>query len=325
MNKLATRLIPLTLLLLLPLSTHLRAQVTPAPVDGPRLTLTTDLPMGTQIGIAFVPHDETVWVDVNGNGICDRGEGRAKGNVGKTNVMIVTLVKPSVTIYGPVEAIRFGGLDLTGVEVTKMPKLKEIQCFNNRIDHLDLSGSTGLQTLFCFQNQISSLDLSAAKEIHHILCFYNQIGEGEMNALMRSLPDRATKKKGLIIALDTTNPEEQNVCSVDAVKVALDKSWEVNDFHGDKDNWTGVPYKGSPSALHELLPDTPIVYYDGATHALVLAGNTGAPYALYSETGLLLTSGVLDASGQCQIAMTAYPDGAYILNLEGESFKIYHI
>lgn len=99
MNKLATRLIPLTLLLLLPLSTHLRAQVTPAPVDGPRLTLTTDLAMGTQIGIAFVPHDETVWVDVNGNGICDRGEGRAKGNVGKTNVMIVTLVKPSVIDY----------------------------------------------------------------------------------------------------------------------------------------------------------------------------------------------------------------------------------
>lgn len=325
MNKLATRLIPLTLLLLLPLSTHLRAQVTPAPVDGPRLTLTTDLPMGTQIGIAFVPHDETVWVDVNGNGICDRGEGRAKGNVGKTNVMIVTLVKPSVTIYGPVDAIRFGGLDLTGVEVTKMPKLKEIQCFNNRIDHLDLSGSTGLQTLFCFQNQISSLDLSAAKEIHHILCFYNQIGEGEMNALMRSLPDRATKKKGLIIALDTTNPEERNVCSVDAVKAALDKNWEVNDFHGDKQSWTGIPYKGSPTAIQELLPDTPIVYYDGATHALVLAGNPGAPYALYSETGLQLTSGALDASGQCQIAMTAYPDGAYILTLGGESFKIYHI
>lgn len=325
MNKLATRLIPLTLLLLLPLSTQLRAQVTPAPIDGPRLTLTTTHPAGYQLGIAFIPHDETVWVDVNGNGICDRGEGRAKDNVGKTNIMIITLVKPSITIYGPVDAIRFGGLDLIGIDVTKMPKLKEIQCFNNQIDHLDLSGSTGLQTLFCFQNQISSLDLSACKEIRDIRCFYNQIGEGDMNALMRSLPDRATKKNGLIIALDTTNPEEQNVCSVDAVKVALDKNWEVNDFHGDKDNWTGVPYKGSPSALHELLPDTPIVYYDGATQALVLAGNTGAPYALYSETGLLLTSGVLNASGQCQIAMTAYPDGAYILNLGGESFKIYHI
>lgn len=325
MNKLATRFIPLILLLLLPLSTHLRAQVTPAPTDGPRLTLTTSLPMGTQIGIPFVPHDETVWVDVNGNGICDRGEGRAKGNVGKTNVMIITLVKPSITIYGPVDAIRIAGLDFTGIDVTKMPKLKEIQCFNNRIDHLDLSGSTGLQTLFCFQNQISSLDLSACKEINDIRCFYNQIGEGEMNALMKSLPDRAAKKKGLVIAIDTTNPEEKNVCSVDAVKVALDKNWEVNDFHGDKQTWTGVPYKGSPSAIQELLPDTPIVYYDGATHALVLAGNAGAPYALYSETGLLLTSGVLDASGQYQIAMSAYPDGAYILSLGGESYKIYHI
>ena len=272
-----------------------------------------------------MPHDETVWVDVNGNGICDRGEGRAKGNVGKTNVMIVTLVKPSITIYGPVDAIRFGSLALIEVEVTKMPKLKEIQCFDNQIDHLDLSGSTGLQTLFCFQNQISSLDLSACKEINDIRCFYNQIGEEQMNALMKSLPDRTEKKKGLIIALDTTNPEDKNVCSVDAVKVALDKNWEVNDFHGDRQTWTGVPYKGSPSAIQELLPDTPIVYYDGATHALVLAGNAGAPYALYSETGLLLTSGVLDASGQYQIAMSTYPDGAYILSLGGESFKIYHI
>ena len=301
MNKRATRFIPLILLLLLPLSTHLRAQVTPAPIDGPRVTLTTDLPAGSSLGIAFVPHDETVWVDVNGNGICDRGE----GNIGKTNIMIVVLVKPSVTIYGPIDAIRFGGLDLAGLEVSKMPKLKEIQCFNNRIDHLDLSGSTGLQTLFCFQNKITSLDLSACKEINDIRCFYNQIG--------------------LVIALDTTIPEEKNVCSVDAVKVALDKNWEVNDFHRDRQSWTGVPYKGSPSAIQELLPDTPIVYYDGATHALVLAGNSGAPYALYSEAGLLLTSGVLDASGQCLIAMTSYPDGAYILNRGGESFKIYHI
>lgn len=297
------------------------AQVVPAPIDGERATLHTDMAIGSNIGISFTPYDGSVWVDINGNGICDRGECRSQPGV--TSISVFPLKQQSVTIYGPVKRILFGGLELTSLEVEHMPRLAELQCFNNKIETIDLSGSRDLQIFFCFQNKISSIDLSGCPAINDIRCFANQIGESQMNRLVQSLPERSKKNRGFLIALDTTDPSEGNVCTVDAVRIALDKNWDVNDFYGDKTSWTGKPYKGSPTALKRLIGETPRVYFDARLQSLVLMGAAGASFALYTTTGDLMTYGTVDTDSQHQIDMTSYPSGSYILQLDGESYKIY--
>jgi Leucine-rich repeat (LRR) protein len=63
--------------------------------------------------------------------------------------------------------------DLTGIEA--FTSLKVLNCFNNQLTTIDLSGNTSLQSLYCNNNQITSLDLSANINLFQLQCNHNQL------------------------------------------------------------------------------------------------------------------------------------------------------
>jgi hypothetical protein len=79
--------------------------------------------------------------------------------------------------FSEAEAIIY--LDVSGKLITSMKGLKamtnleELNCFNNEIESLDLSGNPLLQSLDCAENYLDSLDLSANPDLTFVDCSRN--------------------------------------------------------------------------------------------------------------------------------------------------------
>jgi len=81
--------------------------------------------------------------------------------------------------YSEAEAIIY--LDVSERLITSMEgleamiNLEELNCYNNEIESLDLSGNPLLQTLDCAENYLDSLDLSANPDLIVVDCSRNQL------------------------------------------------------------------------------------------------------------------------------------------------------
>lgn len=299
------------------------SQIVPAPTDGPSISIVSGLPVGSNSGVTFVPSDETVWVDLNDNGICDRGEHVSWGVAGKIVVKNYHVITPKVTIYGPVQRFLMRGMEILSVQVHEMHDMVEFQCFNNKIDVLGMDDNRGLLRLFCFNNKISSLDLSNCPLINDVRCFSNQINDTEMTKLITSLPKKNKNNAGLIIAVDTKDEAEKNVCSRDNVRLAYSKWWTVNDLNGDRKTWIGIPYEGSTTYVEQIVQSTPTAYFDASTQQIVLLNSSSGPWQLYSVNGQLRDQGYLELGEKSVIEVSSLSRGIYFIDLGGEVIKVF--
>jgi hypothetical protein len=69
-------------------------------------------------------------------------------------------------------------LDLSG-----LASLTYLDCYNNQLTSLDVSGYTGLQTLYCAYNQLTSLDLSGLAALTELYCYNNQLTSLDLTGL----------------------------------------------------------------------------------------------------------------------------------------------
>jgi len=63
--------------------------------------------------------------------------------------------------------------DLTGIEA--FTALTYLNCGNNNLTSLDVSGCTALTDLYCYANQLTSLDVSSNTALNHLYCYDNQL------------------------------------------------------------------------------------------------------------------------------------------------------
>jgi Leucine-rich repeat (LRR) protein len=64
---------------------------------------------------------------------------------------------------------------LTSLDVSNNPVLKELSCFNNKLTSLDISNNTALRELQCDNNQLTSLDVSNNTALDLLGCGLNQL------------------------------------------------------------------------------------------------------------------------------------------------------
>jgi len=64
---------------------------------------------------------------------------------------------------------------LTELDLSKVPGLTLLQCFRNPLTELDLSKVPGLTYLWCSDNQLTELDLSKVPGLTFLQCFRNQL------------------------------------------------------------------------------------------------------------------------------------------------------
>ena len=66
-------------------------------------------------------------------------------------------------------------MDLTSLDVTKSPDLKNIECQYNKLTALDISKNTALKILYCQSNELTALDVSKNTALTHLFCGVNKL------------------------------------------------------------------------------------------------------------------------------------------------------
>ena len=83
----------------------------------------------------------------------------------------------AMTVYGTITGLKcdHNYINLTAIDVSNNPDLRELICFDNRLSSLDLSNNTLLKELACGNNKLTDLDLSKNTELETFGCSYNRL------------------------------------------------------------------------------------------------------------------------------------------------------
>ena len=107
------------------------------------------------------------------------GKFLAKLKINRTNLTALKL-----NYYTWMESIHIvGNNQLTRLEVSRMPKLKELYCQENQLTQLELSELPELRELQCNGNQLTQLELSELPELRTLYCNGNQMTQLDIKDL----------------------------------------------------------------------------------------------------------------------------------------------
>ena len=129
---------------------------------------------------------------------------------------------------------------LKGIEY--FTALRTLNCSDNELTELDISGNTALDTLDCGFNELTSLDLSKNMALEKLLCFKNQISGQNMDALIGSLRQNESEEFCAFYVMDGNEPN-QNVCTKSQAAAAKAKGWLPKYWDEDEKAW--LEYEGS--------------------------------------------------------------------------------
>ncbi len=86
-----------------------------------------------------------------------------------------TLSSQTVTIRGDVTELDCSDNQLTSLDVSGCTSLTRLSCSNNQLTSLDVSGCTSLTKLDCYGNQLTSLDVSKNTALTKLECYDNRL------------------------------------------------------------------------------------------------------------------------------------------------------
>ncbi len=161
----------------------------------------------------------------------------------------------SVTIIGVQEAAQTDGYSkyytLTSQTITIRGDVTILDCGENQLTSLDVSGCTALKTLWCYSNQLTSLDLSTSPQLSYLNCSVNQIKEEAMSQLVASLPTYNSGNEGesgkfIVVSYSA---QEGNFCSKANVASARAKNWNSLKEAIITHTFALVPYEGEDDNL----------------------------------------------------------------------------
>lgn len=182
------------------------------------------------------------------------------------DVIVTYTVTPheDVVVEGDLTLFDCAGSQITDLQVAGHTTLAWLICGDNQLTTLNASGCTALEELDAHGNQLTTADLTDCASLTLLDCSSNQIKGQGMDQLIASLYSReAMSDKGSLYVLNSIDPDEGNVCTVDQVAQATALGWTA--YHQHKEGqW--IVYPGStPSGVEELsiVPGaTPIAIYD---------------------------------------------------------------
>ena len=121
-----------------------------------------------------------------------------------------------------ITSINVGSKYISSLEgIQYFTALTMLQCYNNQLTTLDVSGCTALTGLSCYGNQLTALDVSNNAALKTLWCYNNQISGEKMDKFIKSLPN----SNGVIRMYDNTSETEDNVCTESQVAAIKAKEW----------------------------------------------------------------------------------------------------
>lgn len=128
-----------------------------------------------------------------------------------------------------IEVLYCAGNMISELDLSQNKKLKRLQCYNNRLSTLNLKNQKELTLLWCGINNITSLDVSSCSNLTQLRCYRNQIKTAEMDALLKSLPQKNAGDIAEARILGTGATITNEKPSKMAIDEARKKAWKVLD------------------------------------------------------------------------------------------------
>lgn len=240
----------------------------PVSTDGDRIVLTTAIERADDITFTIRPIEHGVWVDQNGDGQFQREEmaSNPEDDLNDPGHFLVSfqVTSPQITIYGKIDQLLIPNCKVTNVDLTHATALKTLEAYRNEISSITTPAGLPLGDLWLADNKLQGIDFSNCSKLWFIELYNNQISEQAMTKAFSTLQHAAPVAdpeleipEPTIQVIDTHSNHEGNVCNVDAVAHAKSLGWAVYDLAGDTQNWTGVPYEGSPVGITPISSQLP--------------------------------------------------------------------
>ena len=86
-----------------------------------------------------------------------------------------TLTSQTITIRGDVTTLDCSQERLTSLDVSGCTALTTLDCYESQLTSLNVSGCTALTTLRCWENQLTSLDVSGCTALTTLTCYNSQL------------------------------------------------------------------------------------------------------------------------------------------------------
>jgi hypothetical protein len=118
------------------------------------------------------------------------------------------------------EALNCLDNQLISLNVSGCPALKSLQCSDNQLTALNVRGYTALERLYCSDNRLTALDVSGCAALKELRCEGNQLSAGALNTLFDTLPVRSSRANIFI----ESNPGT-SACNL---SIATSKGWWVS-------------------------------------------------------------------------------------------------
>ncbi len=120
-------------------------------------------------------------IDANNNGQIEVSEASQVSYLNVSTSTITSLT--GIASFYNLQHLDCSDNQLTSLNVSGLTNLINLICFNNLITTLNLNGLSSLQELDCQHNQISTLDFTGLNNVAHIYCAYNNLTVLNINGL----------------------------------------------------------------------------------------------------------------------------------------------
>ncbi|MBS9767318.1 MAG: Ig-like domain-containing protein [Flavobacteriaceae bacterium] len=188
----------------------------------PYIEITTTKAVGETIKLALSAEDkESVWIDLNNNGVKDTNEGDIQfysdiNNLKKEDYKDYTLGSQTIRIYGKVKVFityydwnreqkKYIGHHITKLDISNNLELDAFSVSYNELSNLDVSQNTTLKWFRSDFNSLTSLDISKNTQLEKMSCRGNQLSSLDIskNRALKGLDCSENKLTNIDISQNT--------------------------------------------------------------------------------------------------------------------------
>lgn len=242
-------------------------------------------------------------------------------SIGKLLAEGNSLSKLDISKFSGLTCLKASDNQLEGIDLSKNTSLRELYLAGNNLSSVDFSACKELIWLNLGANKLSTLEVKNCSQLEYLWIYDNQIKAPEMLELCSQLPDRNSTPEynGCVWVVDTTNPNEANVCNVDAVKAAANLNWITMDFQNGWDT-DRIPYEGADAAsiLSNEAAEVICLVSAGELYVSMPENMANKPMSIIAADGRVVWEGIAKGT-QLQIALGDWNSGVYLLTI-GKQF-----
>ncbi len=206
---------------------------------------------------------------------------------------------------------------LSSLDVSGCTALTELDCANNQLSSLDVSDCRALTELDCASNQLIELKGCTSKKLRRVGCEHNRISVTAMWHFINDLND-----DGGTLGIWYNDYSDGNQLTKKQIDKAISKGWRV--ISGYPNTEDEPEPKPEPTAIEGLDGVGAFACYPNpATDFVSLKGlEPQAEVGLYSMAGVCVLRGKADASGSLDLDVRQLAEGLYLVKTASRTMKL---